>query len=107
MAQKFPLASGGESGYFSQLSPSRTLRQDETEYLPKRKKKKKKKQKQKTKTKTKKEKEKKRERETEQEKETDPPGTFAEASRRVSRSKPDVKRRNESKDPKRKKPCVE
>ena len=34
MAQKFPLTSGGESGYFSQLWPSRTLRQDETEYQP-------------------------------------------------------------------------
>ena len=34
MAQKFPLTSDGESGYFSQLSPSRTLRQDETEYQP-------------------------------------------------------------------------
>jgi len=32
--QKFPLTSGGESGYFSQFSPSRTLRQDETEYQP-------------------------------------------------------------------------
>ena len=34
MAQKFPVTSGGESGYFSQLLPSRTLRQDETEYQP-------------------------------------------------------------------------
>ena len=47
-----------------------------------------------------------RERETEQEKQTDPSGTLAEASRRVSRSKPDDKRRKESKNPKRKKPCV-
>ena len=63
MAQKFPLTSSGESGYFSQLPPSRTLRQDETDYQPTHQRKKK----------TKKEKrgKKRREKKTEQEKETD------------------------------------
>lgn len=49
---------------------------------------------------------KRREKETEQEKETDPSGTLAEANTRVSRSKPDEKTRKQSKNPKRKKPCV-